>query len=301
MSGWPSFQLTTPPLTFHYRRDFPQRFPDTMTSRVAVLEVDATSHGDQDSDARSDRGRPSGRRHDRERRERRSDHSDHRDNTHVLAKIKLMTVTHLLVTKPLRQYSKWHTSLKSHLINADPLFGDLLDGEDSEWLYHYELALARLITIVVKDEDAIYLVAGTTRRHKAKPGTAALAALADAYQYDPLDHVQRLKAELHRPIQPGNTLRGYLNDLNRIRTELEDLGQRVLDKELIVCLMNGLRVLEYMSERNFLVHNPLTSFEMACSLCKKIAIQDTIVAGVVGSLPTAAFYAGPPAPPSSLA
>ena len=86
---------------------------------------------------------------------------------------------------------------------------------------------------MVKDEDAAYLVAGTTRRHKAKHGTAALAALADAYQYDPLDHVQRLKAELHRPIQPGNTLRGYLNDLNRIRTELEDLGQLVPDKELI--------------------------------------------------------------------
>ena len=136
--------------------------------------------------------------------------------------------------------------MKSHLINSDPLFGNLLKGEDNEWLYHYELALARLLTAVVKDEDAAYLVAGTTRRNKEHPGTAALAALSDAYQYDPLDHAQRLKSELHRPIQPGNTLRGYLNDLTMIRTELEDLGQPVLDKELIACLVNGLRVPEYM-------------------------------------------------------
>ncbi len=84
----------------------------------------------------------------------------------------------------------------------------------------------------------------------------ALAALADAYQYDPLDHVQRLKTELHRPIQLGNTLRDYLNDLNRIRTELEDMGPPVADKDLIACLVNGLRVPEYTPERNFLVHNP---------------------------------------------
>ncbi len=115
-------------------------------------------------------------------------------------------------------------------------------------------------------------MSGTTRRNKQHPDTAALAALSDAYQYDPLDHVQRLKSELHRPIQPGNTLRGYLNDLNRIRIELEALGQPVPDQELIACLMNGLRVLEYMPERNFLVHNPQTSFEVACSLCRKTSI-----------------------------
>ena len=131
-------------------------------------------------------------------------------------------------------------------MNADPLFGNILEGEDNDWLYYYELALAKLLTAVVKDEDAAYVVAGTTRRNKERPGTAALAALSDAYQYDPLDHVQCLKAELHRPIQPGNTLRGYLNDLGRIRTELEDLGQPVPDKELIDCLVNGLRVPEYM-------------------------------------------------------
>ena len=145
------------------------------------------------------------------------------------------------------------------------------------------------------------MVAGATRRNKERPGTAALSALSDAYQYDPLDHVQTLKAELHRPIQPGNTLRGYLNDLGRIRTELEDLGQPVPDKELINCLVNGLRVPEYMPERNYLVHNPQTSFEATCSLCKKRAIQDTIVAGVAGSLPPVAFYASPLALPSSLA
>ncbi|WP_322994000.1 hypothetical protein [Limnohabitans sp.] len=73
------------------------------------------------------------------------------------------------------------------------------------------------------------------------------------------------------------------------------------DKELIDCLVHGLRVPEYMAERNYLVHNPQTSFEAACSLCRKTAIQDTIVAGVAGTLPPAAFYAGPPAVPSFLA
>ena len=175
----------------------------------------------------------------------------------------------------MRQFSRWHFSLKSHLMNSDPLFGNTLEGEDSEWLYHYELSLAKLLTAIVKDEDAAYVVAGATRRNKDPPGTAALAALSDAYQYDPLDHIQTLKAELHRPIQPGNTLRGYLNDLNRIRTELDDLGQPVPDKELIDCLVNGLRVPEYMPERNYLVHNPQTIFEAACSLCRKTAIQDT--------------------------
>ncbi len=96
--------------------------------------------------------------------------------------------------------------------------------------------------------------------------------MADSYQYDPLDHVQRLKTELHRPTQPGNTLRGHLNYLIRFRTELEDLGQPILDKELIACLTNGLRVPEYMPERNFLVHNPQESFEVACSLCRKTTI-----------------------------
>jgi hypothetical protein len=186
-------------------------------------------------------------------------------------------------------------------MNADPLFGNTLEGEDSEWLYHYELALAKLLTAIVKDEDAAYVVAGATRRNKERPGTAALAALSDAYHYDPLDHIETLKAELHRPIQPDNTLRGYLNDLNRIRTELDDLGQSVPDKELIDCLVNGLRVPEYMPERNYPVHNPQTSFEAACSLCRKTAIHDTIVAGVAGSLPPAAFYASQLALPSSLA
>ena len=49
------------------------------------------------------------------------------------------------------------------------------------------------------------------------------------------------------------------------------------------------------------MHNPQTSFEAACSLCRKTAIQDTIVVGVAGSMPPAAFYAGPPTLPSSLA
>ncbi|MFN9941918.1 MAG: hypothetical protein ACK56I_20830, partial [bacterium] len=74
-------------------------------------------------------------------------------------------MTHLLLSDPFRQYARWLFSLKSHLINAGPLFGNMLEGEDSDWLYYYELALARLLTAVVKDEDAAYLVAGTTRRH----------------------------------------------------------------------------------------------------------------------------------------
>ena len=65
-------------------------------------------------------------------------------------------------------------------------------------------------------------------------------------------------------------------------------------------MVNGLRVPKYMAERNFLVHNPQTDFEVACALCRKTAIQDTIVAGVAGALPPAAFYTGPPAPPPSL-
>jgi hypothetical protein len=80
-----------------------------------------------------------------------------------------------------------------------------------------------------------------------------------------------------------------------------DLGQPIHDKELIVCLMNGLRVPEYMPERNFVVHNLQGGFEMACSLCKKTTIQDTIVAGVARSTPLAAFYVGPLALRSSLA
>jgi hypothetical protein len=55
-----------------------------------------------------------------------------------------------------------------------------------------------------------------------------------------------------------------------------------------------------MAERNYLVHNPQVDFDVACTLCRKTAIQDTIVAGVAGSLPPAAFYTGPPAPPASL-
>ena len=148
------------------------------------------------------------------------------------------------------------------------------------------------------DIDAAYVVASRIRRHDDRPSTAALAGLADTYQYDPVDHVQRLKAELHRPIQPGNTLRGYIADLTRIKEELHDLGEPATDKEMISCMVNGLRVPEYMAERNFLVHNPQTDFEVAYALCRKTAIRDTIVVGVAGGLPPAAFYTGPPAIPA---
>lgn len=105
-----------------------------------------------------------------------------------------------------------------------------------------------------------------------------LSERLDHDQYDPLDHAQRLKTELDFPIQPGNTQRGYLQDLNRIRTELEDLNKLVAVRELIACLVNGLRVPEFMAERNFLVHNPQVDFDIAYSLYRKI--RDTIVAGV---------------------
>jgi hypothetical protein len=168
-----------------------------MTSRATVLEMDDASRGDKD--ARSDRGKLTTRRYGR-RHERSNDNSEDRDKRPIPAEIKSKTITHLLLTDPLRQYSRWHHSLNSHLINADPMFGNLLEGEESDWLYHYELALARLPTALVKEEEAAYLVSSTTRRNKQSLGTAALAALSDAYQYDPLDHFQRLKAELHRPI-----------------------------------------------------------------------------------------------------
>ncbi len=45
----------------------------------------------------------------------------------------------------------------------------MMEGDNTDWLYHYELALARLLTTVVKDEDGAYLVASTTPRHKEHP------------------------------------------------------------------------------------------------------------------------------------
>ena len=76
---------------------------------------------------------------------------------------------------------------------------------------------------MVGSDDA-YVVASRIRRHEDRPRTVAMSGLADTYQYDPVDHAQRLKIELHRPIQPGNTVRGYIADLTRIRVELDDLG-----------------------------------------------------------------------------
>ncbi len=95
-----------------------------------------------ESDSEHDSGRvtpdrPPHRRHDRERRERKRERGDRMDNIPVPAEIKLKTVTHLLLTDPLHQYARWHFSLKSHLINADPLFGNMLEGEDNDWLYYW--------------------------------------------------------------------------------------------------------------------------------------------------------------------
>ena len=178
------------------------------------------------------------------------------DNRVKPSKIKHKSVTHLHLTDPIRQYGRWYFSLKQFLITEDPVFGRLLDGERGDHLYHYEWCLAKLITFLVKDEDAQYTVGGCIRRHQQAPGIAALEGLADTYQFDPVEHARQLRMELHKPIQPGNTLRGYLSDLTRIRTSLEDLGQHVSGQDLIASLINGLRVPEYQSERNHLVHFP---------------------------------------------
>jgi hypothetical protein len=142
-------------------------------------------------------------------------------------------------------------------MTQDPNYKILFEGEDEHnELYHYQWALARLVTTMVVDSDVAYVVASKIHRHAVRLGTATLSGLADTYQYDPVDNAQRLKTELHRPIQPGNTLRGYIPDLTRIKVELHDPGQPVTGKELISCMINGLRVPEYMGERNFRVHSP---------------------------------------------
>ena len=76
------------------------------------------SAGEADSDHGSNRGIPGGpsrhRQEHRERRERRDrnrSRDDHRDNRPVPAEIKLKTVTHLMLTDPMRQFARWHFSL----------------------------------------------------------------------------------------------------------------------------------------------------------------------------------------------
>ena len=81
-------------------------------------------------------------------------------------------------------------NLKGYLLTLDPKFKTLLETEDEHnELYHDQWALARLITALVVDSDATYVVASRIRRHEDRPRTAALAGLADTYQYDPVDHV----------------------------------------------------------------------------------------------------------------
>ena len=83
--------------------------------------------------------------------------------------IKHKSVTHLHLTDPIRQFSRWYFSLKSFLITEDSVFGQLLDGERGDHLYHYEWELGRLITFLVKDVDAQYTVGGCIRRHQSAP------------------------------------------------------------------------------------------------------------------------------------
>ena len=166
----------------------------------------------------------------------------HSSGTHFpTTEIKVKTLSHLHLTDPSQQFARWFFSFKNHLITIDPVYEELFDGSDDPRLIQHERQLAYLLTALVKDGEAKYVVAGRIRLNKQRPGSCALKGLTDTYQFDPVEHSQRLKMELHRPIQPGNTLRGYLHDLDRIRTELEDLGQQVPDSELIACLVNGLK------------------------------------------------------------
>lgn len=87
------------------------------------------------------------------------------------------------------------------------VFGRLLDGGRGDRLDYYEWCPAKLITYLVKDEDAQYTAGGCIRRHRQSPGSVTLEGLADSYQFDPVEHVQQLRMELRKPIQPGNTLR----------------------------------------------------------------------------------------------
>ncbi len=87
------------------------------------------------------------------------------DNRVKPAEIKHKSMTHLHLTDPIRQYGRWYFSLKHFLITEDPIFGRLLDGERGDHLYHYEWCLAKLITFLVKDEDAQYTVGGCIHRH----------------------------------------------------------------------------------------------------------------------------------------
>ena len=156
----------------------------------------------------------------RERRNRIRDREERRDRRRVPRDIKLKSVPlHLQLTNPISQYGRWYFHLKGYLITQDPNYKLLFEGGDQDNnFYHYQWSLARLITAPVVDNDAAYVAASRFRRHEDRPGTAALVGLADTYyQYDPMDHAQRLKTKLHRPIQPGNTLRGYIADLTRIK------------------------------------------------------------------------------------
>ena len=109
---------------------------------------------------------------------------------HPVREIKVKSLSHLHLTDGPKQFTRWLFSLKNHLITLDPVYEELFDGSDDPRLIEHERQLAYLLTSLIKDMDAQYIVAGRIRRHKERPGTEALKALADTFHYDPIDHAQ---------------------------------------------------------------------------------------------------------------
>ncbi len=93
------------------------------------------------------------------RRNRSRDSGAPRDRRPVPKEIKLKAIpAHLQLTDPINQYGRWYFNLKGYLLTLDPKFKTLLETEDEHNdLYHYQWALARLITALVVDSDATYV------------------------------------------------------------------------------------------------------------------------------------------------
>ena len=93
---------------------------------------------------------------ERARRNRSRDSGAPRDRCPIPKEIKLKVVpAHLQLTDPITRYGRWFFNLKGYLLALDPKFKILLQAEDkTNELYHYQWALARLITALVVDSDA---------------------------------------------------------------------------------------------------------------------------------------------------
>lgn len=77
----------------------------------------------------------------------------------------------------LSELVRWLFSLKSYQLTEDPSFGDLFDGEEGDLDFHFEWALAKLITVMVKDNDIMFVLVGHIRHHKSQPGTITFTRL----------------------------------------------------------------------------------------------------------------------------